>query len=209
MTDHARQALEHLRDPSQFQWYVIPLLLLVLYVYAVEVQRRDWSTVLAGLALWGMDWFNEIWNALVLHATGRAPVWGAAGASAYRILVGLNIEICLMFAIMGVVAVKLLPSDPALRIAGIPNRWLLAGLNSALAVGVELFLHSAGVLTWDWAWWRAGCPLLIWLVGYLPFFLVCFRVHDLPRLRTKAVTVGALFALDAAALAVFGSLGWL
>ncbi|MER8184927.1 hypothetical protein [Kitasatospora sp. NPDC094015] len=209
MTDHARAALEHLRDPSQFRWYVIPLLLLVLHVYAVEVERRNWNAVLAGLALWGMDWFNEIWNALVLHATGRAPVWGATGPTAYQILVGLNIEICLMFAVMGVVAVKLLPADPALRIAGIPNRWLFAGVNSALAVGIEIFLHRAGVLTWDWPWWQASCPVLIWLLGYLPFFLVAFHVHDQPRIRTKVRTVATILAVDAAALTVFGTLGWL
>lgn len=41
MTDDARAALAQLRDPSQFEWYVIPLLLLVLYVYAAEVERRN------------------------------------------------------------------------------------------------------------------------------------------------------------------------
>ncbi|MYW18133.1 hypothetical protein GT039_21730, partial [Streptomyces sp. SID2955] len=104
MTEDARAALEHLRDASQFKWYVIPLLLLVLYAYATEVQRRDWNVLFAGLALWGMDWFNEIWNALVFHFTGRAPVWGARGDTAYQILIGLNIEICFMFAVMGIVA---------------------------------------------------------------------------------------------------------
>ena len=65
-TDSAQQALSILRDGSQFQWHVIPLLLLVLYVYANEIERRNWNVVFAGLALFGMDWFNEIWNALVL-----------------------------------------------------------------------------------------------------------------------------------------------
>ncbi len=209
MTDHARQALLLLRDPGLFQWYVVPLLLIVIYIYAAEVQRRNWSIPLAGLALWGMDWFNEIWNALVSHFTGRAPVWGAVGKTAYQILIGLNIEICFMFAIMGVAAAKMLPPDPAKRVLGVPNRWLLAAVNAALSVGVELLLHAAGVLTWDWPWWQAGCPYLIWLVGYLPFFVVCFWVHDMKRVSTKVVTVGAIFAVDAAALVVFGSLGYL
>jgi hypothetical protein len=30
-----------------------------------------------------MDWFNEIWNALVFHLTHYAPVWGAPGRTAY------------------------------------------------------------------------------------------------------------------------------
>ena len=40
-TASARQALSILRDAGQFQWHVIPLLLLVLYVYANEIERRN------------------------------------------------------------------------------------------------------------------------------------------------------------------------
>ena len=76
MTESARLALEHLRDASQLQWYVIPLFAFVVYVYANEIERRNWNLVFAGLAYWGMDWFNEIWNSLVFHFTSYAPVWG-------------------------------------------------------------------------------------------------------------------------------------
>lgn len=75
-TESATRALEILRDGSQFQWYVIPLFALVVYVYAVEVERRSWNLVFAGLAYWGMDWFNELWNAIVFRCTNYAPVWG-------------------------------------------------------------------------------------------------------------------------------------
>jgi hypothetical protein len=47
---------------------------------------------LAALALYGMDWFNEAWNALLLHATGRAAAWTAPGPAAFLIFVGLNVE---------------------------------------------------------------------------------------------------------------------
>ncbi|WP_421845393.1 hypothetical protein [Mycobacterium sp.] len=209
MTDSARDALEHLRDISQFQWYIIPLFVLVLYVYAVEVERRNWNVLFAGLAFWGMDWFNEIWNALVFYGTGRAPVWGAPGHSAYQILIGLNIEISLMFAVLGIVAAKLLPADPGMRILGVPNRWLFAVVNAWLAVGVEIGLHHAGVLTWDYPWWQASMPVLIFLAGYLPFFAVSFWVHDMPRVRSKAVVTGCIFGVDAVGLIVFGLLGWI
>ncbi|WP_327099512.1 hypothetical protein OIE68_12355 [Nocardia vinacea] len=208
MTDNARAALELVRDSSQFKWYVIPLLLIVLYVYATEVERRNWNVLFGGLALWGMDWFNEIWNAVVFHVTDRAPVWGATGPTAYQILIGLNIEICFMFAIMGVAAAKLLPPRE-IRVFGLPNRPVLVALNAALAVGVEIVLNKIGVLTWDWSWWQAGFPPLIWLIGYVPFFAACFWVHDLPTVRAKAVVVGVILGLDAVALIVFGSFGWL
>ena len=108
LTDSAAQALGILRDGSQFQWYVIPLFAFVVYVYAVEVERRNWDLVFAGLAFWGMDWFNETWNSLVLHFTDYAPVWAAPGKTAFLILIGLNIEICFMFAVAGVTFGKLL-----------------------------------------------------------------------------------------------------
>ena len=73
-SDSAAQAISILRDGSQFQWYIIPLFATVVYIYAVEIERRNWNLVCAGLAFWGMDGFNEIWNALVLHITHFAPV---------------------------------------------------------------------------------------------------------------------------------------
>ncbi|GAB3662201.1 hypothetical protein GCM10027589_24930 [Actinocorallia lasiicapitis] len=208
MTDAARDALEQLRDADQFQWYVVPLLLMVLYVYSVEIERRNWNVLLGGLALWGMDWFNEIWNSLVFHFSGRAPVWGAGGSTSYQILIGLNIEICFMFMIMGIAAAKMLPPKEQ-RILGLPNRPVLIAVNSALAVGVEILLNRAGVLTWEWSWWSPEFPVIIFLVGYVPFFTACFLVHDMAKLRSKLLTVGTIFGVDIAALAVFGGLGWL
>jgi hypothetical protein len=209
-TEAATRALAILRDGSRFEWHVIPLLALVLYVYASEIERRNWNVLFAGLAVWGMDWFNEIWNALVFHFTQHAPVWGAPGGTAYLILIGLNVEISLMFAIAGVVVAKTLPADPRLRILGVPNRWLVALAASVSCVVVEVFLNAIGQLTWDWPWWNARTPWLIVVFGYLTFFVVGFWVHDMPSLRRKAATVGAIYAFDAAALVVFaGLLGWI
>ncbi|HWU31259.1 MAG TPA: hypothetical protein VN108_00220, partial [Marmoricola sp.] len=70
----------HVRDASQFSWYVIPLFLFVLYVYAQEVEKRNWNVVFAGIAFWGMDVFNEIVNGIVAHQAGY-PIWGTAGPS--------------------------------------------------------------------------------------------------------------------------------
>ena len=209
-TEAARQALAILRDPSQFQWYVIPLFAFVVYVYFTEIERRAWNVVFAGLAFWGMDWFNEIWNSLVFHFTGRAPVWGAPGDTAYLILIGLNIEICFMFAIAGVTFSKILPEDRRLRILGLPNRLAIAVGGSAFCVFVEYLLNAAGALTWDWPWWSAAMPIPIFLFGYLHFFLVAFWVHDMATIRARIRAVGAIWAVDAAAILLFGvGLGWL
>jgi hypothetical protein len=209
-SEAAARALSILRNGSQFSWYVITLFAFVVYVYAVEIERRNWSLVFAGLAFWGMDWFNEIWNALVFHFTGYAPVWGAPGGTAYLILIGLNIEICFMFAVAGVTFGKMLPPNPKQKILGVPNRLAIAVGGAAFCVFVEVLLNAIGALTWDYAWWSARAPWLIFLVGYLPFFLVSFWVHDMPTLRAKATTVGAIYAVNLAAVLAFGViLGWI
>jgi hypothetical protein len=206
----AAQAMSILRDPGHFVWYVIPIFVIVIYIYAVEIERRNWNVLFAGLALWGMDWFNEIWNALIFHFTQHAPAWGAPGQTAYLILIGLNIEISLMFAIMGIATAKMLPQDKSMKILGLPNRAVFAVMNAVLAVIVELFLNAAGALTWEYPWWNVRAPWLIFLLGYLPFFVVSFWVHDMKTVRQKAVTVGAIYAFDAACLIVFaGILKWI
>jgi hypothetical protein len=210
MTNSAVQALSILRDGSQFQWYVITLLAFLFYVYTVEVEKRNWSLVLAGLAFWGMDWFNEIWNGLVLHFTGFAPVWGAPGKTAYLILVGLNIEIMFMFAVSGVIWTKMLLPDKKARILGLPNRWFIAIAGSAFCVFVEYLLNSIGALTWEYVWWNRNAPWLIFLIGYLTFFIVAFWVYDMKDFKQKLWVVGALWGFDIACLILFlGILRWI
>jgi len=210
LSDAAEQALSILRDGSLFSWYVIPLFALVVYVYAVEIERKNWSLVFAGLAYWGMDWFNEIWNSLVLHFTGYAPVWSAPGDTAFLILVGLNIEICFMFAIAGIAFGKMLPSDPKQKILGVPNRLFFAIAGSIFCVVVELLLNAIDALVWDYSWWGVSAPWLIFLIGYLPFFLVSFWVHDMKATHSKMIAVGTIYAVNIIGILVFGViLGWI
>jgi len=203
MTESASQALAILRDGSQFQWYVIPLLAFVFYVYTAAVAERRWNLVLAGLAFWGMDWFNEIWNSLVFHFTGYAPVWGAPGKTAYLILIGLNIEIMFMFAVSGIIWSKMLPPDRKTRILGLPNRWLIAVAGAIFCVFVEVLLNSVGALTWDYAWWNRSAPWLIFLFGYLTFFIVAFWVHDMKTIKGKLIAVGTIWAVVILSLVLF------
>jgi hypothetical protein len=203
MTESASQALAILRDGSQFQWYVITLLAFAFYVYTVEVEKRNWSLVLAGLAFWGMDWFNEIWNGLVFHFTGYAPVWGAPGKTAYLILIGLNIEIMFMFAVSGIIWTKMLLPDRKAKILGLPNRWFIAVAGSVFCVFVEVLLNSVGALTWDYPWWGRSAPWLIFLVGYLTFFIVAFWVFDMKTLKGKLAAVGTIWGVVIASLILF------
>ncbi|MBV1775294.1 hypothetical protein KSF73_06160 [Burkholderiaceae bacterium DAT-1] len=206
----AAQAQALLRDTSHFQWFVIPILLLVIHAYGEQIAERRWHVVLAGLAFWLMDWINEIANGLVFHFSGFAPLWGTPGSSSLVILIGLNIEITFMFAIMGLFAVRTLPADRQLKILGINNRWLLATVNSVLCVCVELWLNHIGALTWEWRGWNIWSPLPIWALGYMPFFIVAYKVHDMDNHRARIKLVASLAAIVIAGLAIFGGiLGWI
>jgi hypothetical protein len=169
----------------------------------VEAEKRNWNLFLAGLAFWGMDWFNEIWNGLVMHFTNYAPVWGAPGKTAFLILVGLNIEIMFMFAVSGIIWTKMLLPDKKAKILGIPNRWLVAIGGSAFCVFIEYLLNAANALTWDYPWWNRGAPWLIFLFGYLTFFVVAFWVFDMKKMKNKLITVGSIWAVDILALILF------
>jgi len=205
-----REAEQMLRAHGQFDWSTVTLLGLAVYVYAVEVERANWSVVLAGLAFWLMDWANEIVNALVLHFNGNAALWTVTGHTSYLILIGLTIEISLFFAINGVVFAKVLPADRDARILGIPNRWAIAVALSLVSVGVELLLHADGVFHWYYWWWNVASFPVIVVLGYLTFYVVSFWVHDMSSRSRQLMTVGALAAIDLVAGIVFGPvLGWL
>lgn len=209
-TDVTLRAERFVRDPTQFKWYAVALLALVVYAYANEIERGRWDIVAAGLALWAADWFNEIVNALVLQATDRAPLWATTGPSAYQFLVGLNVEIAFMFALAGIIYAKLLPPDRSVRILGMPNRLAIALGLSIFSVVVELFLHASGTFHWEYWWWNTPFVLLIVIFGYLWFYLYAAWVFDAPTPRQRWRRLGGLVAIDVAMALVFGvGFGWL
>jgi hypothetical protein len=204
VTDFTVQAQHLLRDEHQFKWYVVTLLTLVIYVYAVEVERRRWDIVLAGLAFWLADWINEIINSLILHFSDRAALWTVTGDTAYLILIGLTIEISLMFAISGVIYAKSLPDDPKAKLLGMPNR-LTIGLGFSLfATFVEVLLHGTGYFHWEYWWWNFPCVPLIVIFGYLWFFLITGYVYDRPDNRSRLRIVGAMAAIVTVSILLFG-----
>jgi hypothetical protein len=210
VTDAAREALEILRDPKTFEWSTIPLLGFVFYVYAVEVERRRWDIVLAGLAFWLMDWFNELINSAVFHVSNRAPLWTVTGDTTYLILIGLNVEISMLFLVAGIVFVKQLPADRRLRILGVPNRLFLVFAFSCLCVLVEVLLEATGYFAWEYWWWNTPFVPLIVVFGYMTFFGIAAWVYDMGDDRRRQLTVvGALAAIDIALGLGLGLAGWL
>ncbi len=127
-----QQALSILRNGETFQWYVLPLFALVLYIYFNEISKKNWKGVAAGLALYMVHWLYEIGNALIQHFSGHA-LWTVPTGTAFLLLVGVGIELSMMFSIAGLVMSKLLPADPKAKLLGINNRLVFAIGNAAFA----------------------------------------------------------------------------
>jgi hypothetical protein len=211
VTEATREAQEMLRDPSTFQWATITLFLLTFYVYAVEIEARRWHVVLAGLAFWLWDWFNEISNSVILHLTGESALWTINRQTSYLILIGLCIEIAFMFLILPVAYVKLLPKDRDLKILGVNNRWWYIVGCSMLAVAIEVVLNQLGALEWHYGFWNWPFVPLIVIFGYLPFFWIATVIYDLGDNRRKQLRIiGAQLAVVTTMLVVFGPvLNWI
>lgn len=200
-----QQALAILRSGQPFQWYVITLLALVVYVYFNEASKGNWRGIAAGLSLYAVHWLYEIANALIQHFTGHA-LWTVPTGAAFLLLIGVGVELSLMFAVAGLVFSKILPADPKLKILGINNRLLIALGNAAFFAIFEIFLARTPAFVWVYPWWGA---LPVFLTVYIPFFVVSMYSYDWPP-RTQVRVIGALWAAVAVALIVFaGILRWI
>jgi hypothetical protein len=208
--DFVREAQSMLRDGSNFSWAMVTLLGLVVYVYAVEIERRRWDIVLAGLAFLMMDAFNEMVNSAIFHITDRAPLWTVTGDTSYLILIGLSIEIVLLFAISGVAFVKQLPEDPQQKILGLPNRFAMVAFFSIFCVLVEILLVELGIFHWDYWWWNKPFIPLIVIFGYGTFFGVAAWVYDMGKnTRKQLKVVGSMAGFNLVLGLALGFAGWL
>jgi hypothetical protein len=210
MTEATLQALANLRSPDNFQWYVIPIFAIVVYIYFNEIEKKNWDVVFAGLAFYGLEWFIELLNALWLHFSQHSAVWTAPADSAFLITVGLNIEITLMFAFAGLAFAKLLPKDRNLKILGINNRIFMAFVNAIFCVLIEIVLNRWNALIWEYWWWNWYNPILIILIGYSLYMFFSTWVHDMESIRQKILVVGIMFGVDIVGYGLFmGILGWI
>ena len=203
--DATSQALAILRSGENFHWIILPVFALVLYVYFNEISKKNWKGVAAGLALYMVHWVFEIANALVQHFSGHA-LWTVPTGTTFLLLVGVGIELSLMFSIAGLVMSKLLPADPKAKILGVNNRLVFAIGNAAFASFLEIFLAKTPTFVWVYPWWGA---LTVFIFVYIPFFLAAFYCYDWkPAIQKRFI--GGLFLVNAAAMILFaGILKWI
>ena len=199
------QALAILRSGENFQWYVIPLLAAVMYIYLNEISNKNWKGVAAGLALYMTHWFFEILNALIQHFSGHA-LWTVPTGTAFLLLVGVGVELSLMFSVAGLILSKLLPADPKVKLLGINNRLVFAVANAAFFAIFEIFLAKTPAFVWVYSWWGA---IPVFVTVYIPFFLAAFYCYDWKPVVQRRF-IGGLAALNAGMLIVFaGILRWI
>jgi hypothetical protein len=133
-------------------------------------------------------------------------LWTVPTGTSLLLLVGVGIELSLMFSVTGLAASKLLPEDKNLKIFGINNRIVFAVGNAALAGILEIFLAMTPAFAWVYPWWGA---FLVFLTVYIPFFLAAFYCYDWKPLK-QVRFIGGLFLLNAILLIVFaGILRWI
>jgi hypothetical protein len=199
------QALNILRSGENFHWSFITLLVLVIYVYYNEIEKKNWNVIAAGLTLYMIHWCVEIVNALIQHFSGHA-LWTVPAGTSFLILVGLSIEINMMFSIAALTFAKILPRDPKTKILGVNNRLLIGTGCAAFAAILEIFFVSTPAFAWVYSWWGS---IPVFITVYIPFFVVAFYVHDWER-RYQKILIGSLFVLNAVMMVVFaGILEWI
>ena len=215
MTEATVQALSGIRDLSMVKWYVIPLLMIVMYIYAREIKEArasgNWNAVFAGLTLFGVDFFNETWNGWVLHFTERSAFWTTPGDTALRVMVGWNIEIIFMFLLAGIVYYHTLSKSTTEKIMGIPEKWFWAVGFSVFAVFVECLLNIGGHLVWEYPFWYLSFKgiWLIFFFGYFHFFCAVILVISLKSMKNKIITLSIIYAVPTIMnILAFGFFGW-
>lgn len=209
-TREAEQALGQVRNISNLQWSILPLVAVLLYVYAREIQGKNYRTLLTCLVFAGCGLLLEMFNALIIYWTGRTALWVAAGESSYLIFVGVNIEIILCFSIVWAAATRVLPEDSRAKVVGIPNRVFYAALFGFFSMCTEALLNRAGLLVWQWWWFKWPYALPQLLVFYFMAWYLLMRFYDTEMsLKDRWMVVGVIWSILAVNFVVFAlALKW-
>jgi hypothetical protein len=199
------QALAILRNGQNFQWYVIPILAFAMYIYLNEASKKNWRGIAAGLALYMVHWFAEITNALIQHLSGHA-LWTVPTGTSFLLLIGVGVELSLMFSVAGLILSKPLPDDPKMKVFGINNRVLFVIFNAALYSFIEIFLARTPAFIWVYPWWGS---IPVFITVYIPFFWAAAWAYDHAG-KSAVKFIGTLAVINVILMVVFaGFLGWI
>jgi hypothetical protein len=202
MTAVSLQALSVLRSTDNLQWYIVPLITLILYFYNMEMEKKNYDRVLMGIYFFATSGVClEIVNALVLHFTGYSALWTTPGRSAYVIYVGWNAEVFFLAALGGISVLTGLP-DRSTKIFSINNRMVLPVIWAVAAVMVEVLLNRAGILVWEYRHWRWPNIYFMVLWWAAPYYLLLW-LYDNLSLKAKGILAASSMAFAVCCHIVF------
>ncbi|MGN0790218.1 MAG: hypothetical protein ACI4MW_01965 [Christensenellales bacterium] len=107
-----------------------------------------------------------------------------------------------------VLSKNLSPDERKTKRKAVLSRMALIVGGSIAAVIIEILLNKCNVLTWEKPWWQPEFPFILFLIGYVPFYVAAVLIHDLPR-KWQLVGLGCILAVVVILLIISGSLGML
>lgn len=103
---------------------------------------------------------------------------------------------------------ELTPEEYKTKVKAILGRIGVIVFGSIAAVIIEILLNKCNVLTWEKPWWQPNFPFILFLIGYVPFYVAAVVIHDLPR-KWQLIGLGAILFVIVLLLIISGSLGML
>lgn len=103
---------------------------------------------------------------------------------------------------------ELTPEEYKVKVKAILGRMGVIVFGSIAAVIIEILLNKCNVLTWEKPWWQPNFPFILFLIGYVPFYVAAVVIHDLPR-KWQLIGLGAILFVVVLLLIISGSLGML
>ncbi|MDY2684196.1 MAG: hypothetical protein SOV94_05155 [Eubacteriales bacterium] len=103
---------------------------------------------------------------------------------------------------------ELTPEEYKTKVKAILNRISVIVFGSIAAVIIEILLNKCNVLTWEKPWWQPNFPFILFLIGYVPFYVAAVVIHDLPR-KWQLIGLGTILFVVVLLLIISGSLGML
>eukprot|EP00759_Apiculatamorpha_spiralis_P034125 PhF_6_TR35216/c0_g1_i1/m.51275 len=194
---HVLEAESNLRNADTFHWSALPMLCLVLHAVLEECAAKRYHNVLAVVCLLFDDWFVEVINSGLYRYTGYAPLWGTPRQSSFIILVGLNYEILLTFAMCALGICRLVPMPKEKDVGTLGYVWngnmvISSLIMGSLGVAVECALNIGGHLPWSYRYWNLAFPFfIIW--DYSQTVWAVQLIRGLPLATSIAMVVHMFF----------------
>lgn len=197
--ESTEDAMRVLRSGILFEWYIVPLVLAVVFVYVDALRKGNRKAIAGGMALTLGFLSYQIANGLFQHFTGHA-LWTVPDGTAFLLLVGTPLEMLVVVGAVGPLFLPLLPGDPQGPILGISNRILFTLILAAIFAGMERLIAQSTALVWVYPWWGA---IPAFLLVYMPLFTLAIYCYDWKPIRQVRL-IGALLVINLVALVSMG-----